>query len=80
MGNALSPEPEYILPIDIEAVEKRSELLVHYIVEQWVNDAKFTGTVDLLSQTGKHVDFIWEHFQRKWNVNPEHNKESPSQI
>jgi len=47
-----------ILPIDIEAVEKTYELLV--ITSSAVgNDAKFTGTVTVVTKWQKR-DFIWE--------------------
>jgi hypothetical protein len=56
-------EWESVLPIDVDAVEKRNEALVHFIVQKWTMDAKFKSNADILRETGKHEDFIWQHFQ-----------------
>jgi hypothetical protein len=65
MANAVPLERESVLPIDVNAVEKRSEALVHFVVQKWTIDAKFKANADVLRETGKHEDFVWEHFQKE---------------
>jgi hypothetical protein len=66
--NAMPFQRESSLPIDIEAIEKGAELLVHAIVEKWVMNAKFTGTADILRETGKHEEFIWQQFRKEMGL------------
>ena len=49
MANAMPFERENSLPIDIEAVEKRAEILADFIVQKWVMNAKFTANADILA-------------------------------
>jgi hypothetical protein len=65
MVDAMLFEFESSLPIDIEAIEKRAEMFVHSIVKRWVMNAKFTGTADILQETGKHEDFIWQQVRKE---------------
>jgi hypothetical protein len=68
MANAMPFERENILPIDIEAMEKCDETLVDSIVENWVRHAEFTGSADILRETGIHEDFVWQHFRKIMGV------------
>ena len=68
MANAMLFERESGLPIDIEAIEKRAEMLVHSIVERWVRNAKFTANADILRETGKHEDFVWERLPEEYGT------------
>jgi hypothetical protein len=63
-------ERECRLTIDIEAVEKRSEFLDDIIVQTWVKDAKFTANVGILSENGKHGDFVWGQFRKEMGLEP----------
>jgi hypothetical protein len=65
-ANDLLVERESSLPIDIEAVEKRTEFLVDIIAQQWVKEAKYTANAEVLRETGRHEDFVWGNFQRSW--------------
>jgi len=64
VANVMPFDRESSLPVDIEAVEKRAEMLVNFIVQQWVKNAKFRGNADILHETGQHEDFVWEHFRK----------------
>ena len=64
MADAMLFELESSQPIDIEAIEKRAEMLVPSIVKRRVMNAKFTGTADILRETGKHEDFIWQQCRK----------------
>jgi hypothetical protein len=64
MANAMLFERESALPIDIEAVEKRAEIVVEFIVQKWVKNAKSTANADILREAGKHEDFVWEQFRK----------------
>jgi hypothetical protein len=64
MANAIPFERKSTLPIDIEAIEKRAEMSVNFIVQKWVKNAKISGTTDILRETGKHEDIVWEQFQK----------------
>ena len=69
IANAIPFEPENGLQIDIEALEKRAEMLVQSIVEKWVRNARVTGIADVLRETGKHEDFLWEDFRKNgWDL------------
>ena len=57
-------EDESSLRIDIEGVEKRAEMPAQVIITTWVKNAKLRGAAAILRETGKHQDFIWEHFQK----------------
>ena len=57
-ANAMPFEPENGLPIDIEAITKRDEMLVQSIVERWVMNAKVRGIADIWRETGKHEVFV----------------------
>jgi len=65
LANATIFERESRLPIDIQAVEKRAEWLIDITVKKWVRNAKFSATSAILQETGKHEDFVWEHFQKE---------------
>jgi hypothetical protein len=64
MTNSRLFERKSSLQIDIEAVEKRAEILVDFIVQKWVRSASFKGTADILLENGTHEEFVWEHFQK----------------
>jgi hypothetical protein len=68
IANALPFESEISPPIDIEAIEKCNEVLVHSIVERWVRDATVIGTADILRETGMHEDYIRQHFQKEMGL------------
>jgi hypothetical protein len=68
-AHAMLFEREGRLPIDIEAVEKRAEILDDIIVQKWVKDAKDKANADILRETGKHEDFVWQHFQKDMELN-----------
>jgi hypothetical protein len=68
MASAMPFERENSLPIDIEGVEKRAEILADFIVQKWVMNAKFTANADILRETGKHEDFVWEQFRREMGL------------
>jgi hypothetical protein len=67
-ANAMLFEREGRLPIDVEAVEKRAEILDDIIAQKWVKDAKFKANADILWETGKHENFVWEHFQKEMGL------------
>jgi hypothetical protein len=67
-ANAMLFERESSLPIDIEAVEKHAGILVDSIVENWVMNAKFKANADILRETGKHEDFIWQQFRKEMGL------------
>ena len=68
IANALPFESEISPPIDIEAIEKCSEELAHFIVERWVRDATVIGTADILRETGMHEDYVWQHFRKEMGL------------
>jgi hypothetical protein len=68
MANAMPFEPVNGLSIDIEAIEKGDEMLVKSIVEKWVRRAEVSGIADILGETGRHEDFVWQDFQKKMEL------------
>jgi predicted protein tyrosine phosphatase len=64
-ANPIPFERKSSLPIDIEAIEKRGKTLVNSIVEKWTMNAKFKAKADVLRETGKHEDFVWQYFQKE---------------
>jgi hypothetical protein len=70
VASATPFERESSLTIDIEAVEKRTEFLGDVIAQKWVKDAKFKANVDILSETGKHEDFVWGQFRKEVGLEP----------
>jgi hypothetical protein len=65
LTNAAPFERESSLSIDVETIEKRAEMLADFIVRKWVTNAKTKGTADILRETGKHEDYIWQHFRKE---------------
>jgi hypothetical protein len=70
MANDMLLERERSLTINIDNIEKCAENLVDLIVQMWVKEAKLTANVDILRETGKHEDFIWEQFRKKMGLEP----------
>jgi hypothetical protein len=68
MANAMPFKPQNGLQIDIEAIEKGDEKLVQSIVEKWVRRAEVSGIADILGETDRHEDFVWDHFQKKMEL------------
>jgi hypothetical protein len=50
--------------IDIEAIEKRGKMLAGVIVDEWVTTATNKGKADILKETGRHEDFLWQSFRK----------------
>jgi hypothetical protein len=57
------------LSIDIEAIERCANLLRNMICNEWLKSAKIIGTAAILKETGKHEDFIWQHFRKEIGLN-----------
>lgn len=69
-ANAMLFERESRLPIRIDAVEKRAESLIHFTVNRWVRNAKFSAEAAILQETGKHEDLVWERFLTNVGLEP----------
>jgi hypothetical protein len=70
MANTMIFERESRLPIDIEGVQKHSEIFIDIIAQKWVKNARIQGTADMLREIGKHEDYIWKRLREEMGLEP----------